>query len=252
MTKPDVICSWPHHADYPLFRQMILENRKYFDHVYVVFTQSTMPDPHFNRFLLKNVPYMEFISPPDSVGDWRNTAINYVLDHYSKAKNVLFLEQDFLIRDKRFWEVLFRDFEHNFIYYQEGERIHPACALVTREVIDRTSRDFTARPPLYDHFGLFFREVNAMANGINIEDLGLHSNEDYYHMAGFTQNYYCIQNNQPLYKPEEFLAYNHYVQKVNVLQHPVYVETSQLIERLYGSGDKDGFIRSFFPKNETN
>lgn len=246
MIKPDVIVSWPHHMDYPLFRYNMQRFKKYFGNIYVTFTQNTMPDPHYNRFLIKNVPEIQFITPLDAPGDWRDVSVNFILKNYSKASHVLFLEQDFLIRDRRFFEVVFTEFQYNFMYYQEGERIHPAFALVPREVIDKTSKDFSARPPLYDHFGLFFREVGELANGVNIENIGLHDFEDYHHMAGFTQNYNCIKEGQPLYRPEEFLSYNHYVQKVPVVQDPSFLELCQYIEKEYGSGDTKGYIKNFF------
>lgn len=247
MIKPSVIVCWPTHVDYPLFRYNLERFKSYFDTVFIAITQRTIPDPYYMEFVRQQLPWVRFESV-SSDGDWRSIQIKDIVDNFVTSSYVLFLEQDFLIRDKRFFEVILNQFEHPVVYYEEGERIHPACALVPLDVIRKTSRDFSARPPAYDHFGLFFREVLRMTHGTDLESLGLHSGEDYYHMAGFTNNYHCIREGQPLYKPDEFVAYNRYVQTLPVAQHPVFLERCKAIEERYGKGDGNSFIKEFFPK----
>ena len=48
--KPDVIVSWPRHADYPLWRQFIRENRQRFAKVIVAFTDHDGHD--YSQFVV--------------------------------------------------------------------------------------------------------------------------------------------------------------------------------------------------------
>ena len=70
--------------------------------------------------------------------------------------------------------------------------------------MDKTSKDKSARPPAYDHFGLFFQEALRLSNSADLEQIGLHKGEDYYHLAGLVQNYHA----KPFHKPNAFLTYN--------------------------------------------
>ncbi len=246
----DVIVPWPVHMDYPIFRYNIERFRRYFNNVYFVKTQDTMPENYF-EFLMGTMRDVTWIKPPPVNGaDWRNVATREVLLNHSKSEYVLFLEQDFLIKDQRLFEVIYSDLEYNTFVYIEGDRVHPAFALAPRELIDRTSMDFGVQTPQYDHFGWFFKELLPLTNYVSLEDIALHSKQDFYHMAGLTNNYWVYQLGQPFYKPEEFLVYNHLSQKVPLPQPANFRKLCEAIENKFGHANLDIFLKDFFPKEE--
>ena len=204
MIKPDLLCVWPKDTDFPLFRYNLERFKQYFNEVHIAINDNGT-DEDYTQFLISVLPTVHFKSTPRGGGsiDWRNIAVNTLLEK-SQADHVLFIEPDFLIRDDRFFEVLLNVSDYDFIYYDEQERIHPACALLPRHIIERTSKDFSARPPAYDHFGLFFQEASRITNSADLETIGLHDKEDYLHIAGVTQSYHA----KPFHKPNQFLTYN--------------------------------------------
>lgn len=247
----DVIVAHPTHMDYPLFRYNMQRFRKYFNNIYIVKTQDTMPNNIFEYFV-GAMDDVTFVKPQvvDGAKDWRSVAIRDVLINYSKSKYVLFLEQDFLIRDDRLFEVIYSDLEYDSYFYKEGDRIHPAFALTPRELIDRTAMDFGVQTQQYDHFGWFFKQLTAMTNHVFLEDIDLHNKVDYFHLAGFTNNYHVFNIGQPFYKPEDFLAVNYLSQFLPIKQIVPFLDLEQRITAKFGKGDYTGFLKDFFPKEE--
>lgn len=247
--KPDLIIVWPYHVDFPLFRWMLPQISLLFERVILVFSRGN-PHYDFRKFIIDNLrAYNVLLSNrPEIKSDWRDDAINYAFGD-SVSDRILFIEQDFLVKNpKSFFEKIIRlSDKHNFIGYKEGERIHPAFCLVKKWLVDQTEKNFSAMPPTYDHFGLFFKQVLDRAKFVDIRDLGFKEREDFYHMAALTQNYHCYLNNQPFYKPDEFLTYNHYVQKVNVPKNEYFMAESQKIEGSFGKRENET-IKNFFPK----
>lgn len=226
MIKPDVILTWGRHVDFPLCRYNLKRFAPYFNKVYIALTDHGM-EADYTQFFTTNID-AQFKNLPLPTGsqDWRNVAVNTMLEK-SEATHVLFLEQDFLIKDDRFFEVLLNQSEYDFIYYDEQERVHPACALLPRHIIDQTSKDFSARPPAYDHFGLFFQEAIRLTNSADLETIGLHKGEDYYHLAGLTQNYHA----KPFHKPNEFLTYNRYAMRLPSIVYPNFYMVMEEIDK---------------------
>ncbi len=242
MIKPDVIITWAKHMDYPYARYALQRYRKYFNRVLIALTDHGKLED-YTTFLTNNID-ASFKSVPMGQGDWRNNAVKTMLEK-SDASDVMFLEQDLLIKDERFFEVLLNPIEYTFRYYEEQGRFHPACALVPRAIIEKTSKDFSARPPAFDHFGLFFREVTELANPVDLEALLLHSGEDYYHLAGLTQNYHAL----PYFKPDEFLTYNHYAKDLPI----PHCEFRTIMAKVDVGFDKDKenkTVKGFFPEKE--
>lgn len=213
MVEPDVIVTLPRHIDFPFFRYAIDRYRNYFRQVLIGLTDHGMKKD-YSTFLINNTrASFKKIKRAEGHEDWRNKAVNYMLEK-SYSDYVLFLEPDFLIRDERFFEVLFSNREYNFIYYKEDNRIHPACAFIRRDLIDKTRKDFSAKLSTFDHFGIFFDEI--LRNGCNhctLEDIGLLKGVDYLHLGGLTQNYYT----QPYYNKKEFLTYNRLCMRLPVV-----------------------------------
>lgn len=242
MIKPDVILTWGRHVDFPLFRYNLKRFRPYFNKVLIGVTDHGKAED-YTSFFMGNMD-ADFRSIPMGQGDWRNNAINVMLEK-SEADHVLFLEQDFLVRDERFFEVLLNVNEYDFIYYDEQDRIHPACALLPRFIVEKTSKDFSARPPAYDHFGLFFQEALRITNSADLETIGLHKGEDFYHLAGLTQNYHAT----PYFKPNEFLTYNFFAQRLPV----PYNDFKLIMEKItkdtsFEPSEANEVVLSMFPK----
>ena len=204
MIKPDLLLVIPRDVDFPLFRFNLQRFKTYFNKIFIAINDNGTT-ANYTTFLTNALPFVHFKSTPRGGGsaDWRDVAVNALLEK-SHSEHVLFLEPDFLIRDERFFEVLFNQSEYDFVYYDEGQRQHPACALVSRYLIEKTSKNFAANPPMGDHFWLFFKELNHLGQGADLEQIGLHDKEDYLHIAGVCQSYHT----KPFHKPNQFLTYN--------------------------------------------
>lgn len=156
------------------------------------------------------------------------------------------MEQDFLMKN---YCAVFESLKmaHDFVFYTEGARYHPAFSLVKKSLIGKTQQIFAALPPQYDHFGLFFNEVLKESKSYtSLSGLGLESIRDYYHLAGLTQNYWNFTHGEQFYKPAEFLAYNHHCINLPIQQNPEFLEFMIAIKNKYGSGDRDGLIAEYF------
>lgn len=240
----DLLITQPKHIDYPLFRAWLGRYHSCFENIYVALLDGN-PDRNLSQALTKEMPYVQMIYPPIVKSDWRDNALHELLIQ-SKRKRVLFLEQDFLMRDDAIVKYVINSNEP-FIGHKEGDRVHPCFAYVTRDLINQTSGDFSARPPQYDHFGLFFHELKKLTPMLFLEDLGFTEKQDFYHMAGFTNNYHCYKLGQPFYKPEEFLTYNHYALSVAVDIPFEFEQYMQEIDGKYYRSELDvPFIKKFF------
>lgn len=240
----DALIVWPNHIDYPLFRKTLDTYKAYFNAIYVALSPSNVSDRDVTLFLRAALPYVRFLIPQPIKSDWRDNAIHELLLN-STADTVLFLEQDFLMR-----EGLPFEFAHNFggpfLGFKEGERIHPAYALIKRALIERTSRDFAAHPELgYDHFGKFFVELKSYVTMRFIDEFGFDNKYHYYHLNGLTQNFHCYHENQPFYRPDEFLTYVDSSLSLPVVHCPEFRLLCEEIKVKHGAGNLK-FIKQFF------
>ena len=87
--------------DYVYFRYNLPLWEQYFNKVYIALTQGLQPD--LSQWIVNCPGYknVKWVRPPKSDGknDWRNLAVRDMLLNFSKAPYVLFLEQDFLVKD---------------------------------------------------------------------------------------------------------------------------------------------------------
>lgn len=224
--KPDIVISWPTHLDYPLWREFIHENRNCFEKVIVILTQ--MNAGHDYR------PWLQGALDKDGVisvtndivegkDDWRNIAVNKGLS-LSNAEWVWFTEQDFL-PSKNLWEELQNAPVSDIYYASQDGRMHPCCIFIKRDVLNKTSRDFSANPPSHDHFGQLQKDLMnwdppLVASVINPKL--------YTHMNGLSQNMYLLQIGQePNYEPDKF---KEYCQKCLQITLPIHPEVEALME----------------------
>ncbi|MCL5073537.1 MAG: hypothetical protein M1308_21980 [Actinobacteria bacterium] len=240
--KPIVLVSWPRHVDIPLFRYNLKRFQSYFQEIYIGFTYHHEPEDYSN-FIRKDLYFANFLDIERTDEDWRSECVNQLLDIIPPSDHILFLEQDFLIKDESFFDKLFEK-DHDFLYYQENGRIHPAFAVVRRNLINETHRDFSPNPPL-DHFGRFFEEISTQVKGETLEDYGMKWREDYYHMQGLTQNYKSFKYGDPFFRPATFFYFNW---KSSLL--PDQSPFSSVMEQvnLFKRPKEHEFLDKFFPK----
>lgn len=219
----------------------MLRFRKYFESIWVVFSQHHQEDD-YSGFIRANMPFAQFIDAQRRGADWRNDAVNQALDQMGDKQYVLFLEQDFLFHDESFFEKVFSG-EQRFLYFKETERVHPAFALVDRRDIEETKRNFSAIAP-HDHFKHFF---DQLGEGVNIESLGVKPREDFYHMNGLSQNYINFQYDDPIYRPTNFLYFNHKSYHLPVEHHQKFHQLEERIIREKGHPEHHSFLDRFFP-----
>lgn len=246
MIRPAVFITWPVHADYPLFRFNLHKNRQYFQDIFIAFTEHNIGQD-YKRLIIQDLPFVKFVTPLQIKSDWRDDALTTMLSRATDATHYLFLEQDFLVKSYRFYENILNT-DNDFVYFKEGDRIHPAFCLIKREIVDKTSRDFMAYPDEgMDHFGKFFKEITELIKGKEIREFGFKNKDDFYHMNSLTQNYHCFNLGQPLYKEKEFLSYNLNSMLVPHQIPQFYLKQLEISEK-YGIKDKETFLTSFFPE----
>lgn len=244
MIMPDVLVVQPLHLDFPVFRWNMERFKKYFRSITIVFSNHHIENQDLSNFIKDKMPFCTFVYSIGDPIDWRNRAVNEGLDSMPQDGYVLFFEQDFLIKDDSFFDKVLA-VDSDFIYFKENERIHPAFALVKRELVDKTSRDFSVFPP-GDHFYKFFNELLELTKGVNIDDLLVKRKEDYVHMNGLSQNYMNFAYEDPFYEPANFLYYNYLSLKFSN-QHPLFLGIQQAIEMKYGHSEHHVYMEKFFP-----
>ncbi|MFE4707347.1 hypothetical protein [Peribacillus simplex] len=208
----DLILLWPNNCDYPLWRQFIRDNRNRLNRVIIVFTETNVL-PKFQEFVQKNMmeDNVTFITNRDHSGneDWRDVATNEALK-YSDSEWVWFTEQDFIINDSKFWQDVqqLATVEKSIAVFQDFgapsgalRRMHPCCWFLHKTILSQIKKDFSAKPPEYDHFGCIQKQLHE--KGILTAVI---PENTYLHLNGLSHNWYLIQNGQkPIdYNPGQF------------------------------------------------
>lgn len=214
MIKPDVIVTLPNTGvDFPMWRYYMFRHSAKFEKIIIGMTNQG-DDFEYAKFLQENLPgnaivFTQLTAPKT---DWRDEIVNAALNK-SSSPRVWFMEPDILMTDNFIESVVLSDVD--MICIKEIGRIHPASLLVKRELIDKTSRDFMAHPPQYDHFDLFTEELSKLYKTQLIRESG------YKHLAGLTHNYHiALDKPRDVYKPAEFSAYNDCLKYVPVQIYP--------------------------------
>ncbi len=138
--------------------------------------------------------------------DWRDAAVNAALGA-SDAEWVWFTEQDFEVLDPFFWNIVeSHERCRDAVGTRQGqERWHPCCLFVRRDVVDRTSRNFSVTAH-GDHFAYFGKELEEL--GADVESLDHWPGPWYTHMAGLSHNHSLVDRDEPVtYRPDEFATY---------------------------------------------
>jgi len=216
--KTDVIVTWPSGVDYPLFRLQMKIYREYFNKVIVCFYPHGFPD--FRPFLRVNFSGVEFVESEEYREAWRETAVNFALNH-STSDHVLFSEQDFFIKDNHFLDTVFNEAQKtDTIGITQGTRLHPCFILTKRSLINQTSRDFSVKGQDKDHFTKFGEEIRNLGTYKDLKDLGLYPGVDWYHLSSLTWNLFRIKDNniREMHSTPDFLTYNAYSRTERISQ----------------------------------
>lgn len=214
--RPDVIVTWPHTCDFPLWRKFIRDERHRFARVLVCFSTNMGGAVDYRDFVREQMADIAecFDSPPLDGRDWRDVAVNAALDR-SDAEWVWFTEPDFFITDpEEFWvgelapggpdpTVLRIRLPRDPValgWKEHNPRWHPSSLFVRRWAIDRTARYFGPVP--IDHFYTFGVELTAMGDVLYLVPT------TYEHLQGLAHNHYLADTGQPVtFHPERFVQY---------------------------------------------
>jgi hypothetical protein len=209
----DILTIHPRSLDYPIHRAFLRKYEPYYNKAIIAFTGSGSPD--YSDFVRNSVNPKKVLCinarPHQGSEDWRNVAVHDALAG-SSSDWIWFLEQDFFFKP-HFIDKLFRATnEFDAIGFWEANRLHPACLLVRRELINNSRKDFGIIPNELDHFGKFSQDIVAQLGKTRIgelEKLGLTMEQDWYHMQGLTHNFNLLRINDTgrIFKRDEFLTY---------------------------------------------
>ena len=115
--------------------------------------------------------------------------------------------------------------------YLTGHYIHPAFLFIKRELLEKTSKDFSARPDKgADHFGLITQELERMKVPIWYTQENGFTEEDAFHQGGINMNY--LEFGKEGFVPHRsvlFYIYNHWSMKAEVDQDPKFMELCQRV-----------------------
>jgi hypothetical protein len=230
--KPDIIVTWPSGIDYPLFRLQCKLFKKYFNEIIIVTYPHGSPD--YRPWLKKNFPEATFVESGESGPAWRETAVNLGLDH-SKSDYVLFTEQDFFWKDDRFLKTVFKwSGSRDTIGIRQGARLHPCFLLTKRDLINKTSRDFSVKGQDLDHFTQFTKEIREVGSFIELKEIGLFSGRDWFHFSSMTWNLFRIKDHdcREQHNTGDFLVYNYLSRTNKIIQNPTWIAFTYYAESL--------------------
>jgi hypothetical protein len=203
----DVIVTWPNNCDYPLWRQFIHDNRSKFGKVIIGFHQANGVND-FSNFVREamtpdNITFFNAPEPRAGIEDWRNLSINAALN-FSDGDRVWFTEQDFFPLPG-FWEnVKELDDQHcQVITVYQGNRMHPCCIFMNREVLNLTRKNFGIVPDVSDHFSMIQDDIINL--GVKVGGL---KPKNYIHLNGLSQNWHLASiRERPNYELPKFIEY---------------------------------------------
>jgi hypothetical protein len=202
----NVIVSWPRNCDYPLWRQFIRDNRTRFNEIIIAFTETNQGE-NYRQFVRDamaddNVLFLEAPQPnPERGEDWRNLAVNKMLEHSYIADWVWFTEQDFYPKEG-FWEEVGRLEKEGceVIAVYQSERMHPCCIFINRNALNKTRKNFGIIKDKADHFSMIQKDLENA--GVKI---GKIDPKTYIHYNGLSQNMVLLGLSEaPNYQPEAF------------------------------------------------
>jgi hypothetical protein len=244
--KKSLIISWITAADYPLFRLWLKKwGVNFFDEI-IIYFDVQFRYPFYWAFIeqdLAQFPEIKFIDPVPVEKDWRATATTELIK-YATGDWICSIEQDWFTTN---WGKLLADTQNainssddmfGWLNPTNTPYIHPSYWFIKREVLEKTSKDFSAHPEINgsDHFAKITYDVNQLGGRItSLQDIGydcdFKPDTDCFHLGGVNQNYLIGMNEGvQLHRPEAFLIYNYLCRQAQVSQDDKFLAISQDIE----------------------
>lgn len=156
----DIIVVNSPNIDFPLFRKFLIENHHYFNKIHYVFYYNSITwenkfkyQYNYSELAESTMPFANFYWADEKnkdeslINDTRNMATNLGLNNIDKnVEGVLFLEPDIIVNNINYLLELPHTFD--FVGYCEisSYRLSPSFLWVKKNIIDMTSRNFTATP----------------------------------------------------------------------------------------------------------
>ena len=199
--KPDLLVCWIKHCDYPIFRQFLKKYRNFFGKA-IIYWSEHHRHMYYDKFIeedLKdfNITFLQNIEYKYGIEDWRNIATNEMLK-YSDSEWVCSIEQDWFCKD---WDIFFKWIEtykdladlFGWMNLTTNPYIHPACFFIKKELLNKTSKDFSPHPEIVgsDHFAQITYDANKLEARVRNLPLNMNvePNADCFHLGGVNQNY---------------------------------------------------------------
>jgi len=249
--KKSLCVSWISNCDYPIFRQWLEEYHAWFDEI-IIYWDLSFRFPIFSSFMqqaIYNSISSDFFSenklifldpvPRDLSSDWRHSAAIEMLK-YATGDWIVSIEQDWFSKD---WQKLFTASEEAmrkselFGWYNltNYPYIHPAYWFIKRELLEKTSKDFSPHPEINgaDHFSMITQDAMKLnAKILTLQDMGIEANVlqssliHSFHLGGVNHAYLngLDDPNFKFHRGEIFYVYNYYSMKANVKQSPLFMD----------------------------
>ncbi|PWU04805.1 MAG: hypothetical protein C5B43_04165 [Verrucomicrobia bacterium] len=245
--KKSLCVSWISSCDYPLFRLWLRKYGSWFDEI-IIYFDVQFRHPFFWAFVqqdlstLSNIKFLDPIPYEYGVGDWRNTATNELINH-ATGDWIFSIEQDWFCKN---WDQTLAKVEESmqtsdligWMNPTNSPYIHPAFFGIKRDMLERTSKDFSPHPEINggDHFCQVTYDVQKLGGKIvSLQDMGFNCDfkpeADMFHLGSVNQHYLNgLTEGFQFHRPEAFMTYNFESRQIDIPQDPRFLGLSQDIE----------------------
>lgn len=247
MPSIDVVNQWCCYNDYPIFRYWMEKYKRNFKKI-ILFPSRHHGVIDLEDFHKKHISNVTWVKETDidwtEPGiDWRQVETERCLK-YSDADWILFIEQDFMVKD---WELLFGILQKTMKNYEmigwwnntAYPYMHPCFLLIKRELLEKTRKDFRAHPEIIgaDHFANITRDVEAN-NGriLKLQNMGFKQLENAFHLGGLTYVYQdWVKSGKSVDRavsPMLLYIYNYWSTQAPVFQNNEYIELAKKVSKV--------------------
>lgn len=226
--KKSLIISWITCCDYPLARIWLEKYHTFFDEI-IIYWDVQYRHPFYSAFIqqsLSNIPNIQFLDPIPyefGVGDWRDTATTELIK-YATGDWIISIEQDWFCKS---WEALFNSMADSMIHTDmfgwwnptNAPYIHPAFWGIKRDLLEKTSKDFSAHPEINgsDHFAMITYDAEKLGASIDKYDGEFSPDSKHFHLGGVNQNYLNgLFEGFEFHRPDAFFVYNRRSMEVKI------------------------------------
>ena len=222
------------NIDYPIFRQWLEKYYSWFDEI-IIYWDLSFRFPILLSFMqqsLSHLPNIKFLDPVErelGVDDWRDKATKEMLNH-ATGDWIISIEQDWLAKD---WDRLLEVSEQTmkecdlfgWYNYTNFPYIHPAYFFIKRELLEKTSKDFSPHQEINgsDHFAMITHDaIQQGGKLLKLQDIGFNAqiinatDTDCFHLGGINQSYLNGLNdpNHQFHRGIIFIVYNSFPNRI--------------------------------------